>query len=572
MRINAPRLAYLGGRAAAFTSKDHNFLAGETFEKQLIVINNCRQAVKCDCSWSLGISPAVAGTKTISLPTGQQERIPLRFDLPAGLPPGSYELTAAVKFDNGEKQADSFTLHVLPPAPAAKPAAKIALWDPKGETAKWLAGMGVKCQPVDAGADLSAFDMLIVGKAALTPDGPGPDVGLVREGLKVIVFEQTPQVLEKRFGFRVTEYGLRNVFPRLSDHPALAGLDVENLRDWRGDATILPPRLVKYETRPMHGPTLQWCGITITRVWRCGNRGNVASVLIEKPACGNFLPVVDGGFSLQYSPLMEYREGRGIVVFCQMDVTGRTETDPAAERLARNLIDYVSARQPAPARKALYVGDSAGKAHLEKAGIATADYEGGSLSAGQVLIVGPGGGRAVAAHAAAVAQWLKAGGRLLAIGLDQADAAPLLPGVNIKKAEHIAACFQAFGTASPLAGVGPADVHNRDPKDYPLVSGGAKIVGDGVLATSENGDIVFCQAVPWQCDYRNGLHNVKQTFRRSSLLVTRLLGNMGVEMPTPVLTRFSRPVDVAKGERRWLDGLYLDQPEEWDDPYRFFRW
>ena len=28
--------------------------------------------------------------------------------------------------------------------------------------------------------------------------------------------------------------------------------------------------------------------------------------------------------------------------------------------------------------------------------------------------------------------------------------------------------------------------------------------------------------------------------------------------------------DPAKG--RWLEGLYLDVPEEWDDPYRFFRW
>jgi hypothetical protein len=31
-------------------------------------------------------------------------------------------------------------------------------------------------------------------------------------------------------------------------------------------------------------------------------------------------------------------------------------------------------------------------------------------------------------------------------------------------------------------------------------------------------------------------------------------------------------VDGAKPEKRWLDGLYLDPPEEWDDPYRFFRW
>jgi hypothetical protein len=25
-------------------------------------------------------------------------------------------------------------------------------------------------------------------------------------------------------------------------------------------------------------------------------------------------------------------------------------------------------------------------------------------------------------------------------------------------------------------------------------------------------------------------------------------------------------------EGRWLEGLYLDVPQRWDDPYRFFRW
>ena len=37
-----------------------------------------------------------------------------------------------------------------------------------------------------------------------------------------------------------------------------------------------------------------------------------------------------------------------------------------------------------------------------------------------------------------------------------------------------------------------------------------------------------------------------------------------------MLERFRQP--AAKSERRWLEGLYLDVPEEWDDPYRFFRW
>ena len=46
--------------------------------------------------------------------------------------------------------------------------------------------------------------------------------------------------------------------------------------------------------------------------------------------------------------------------------------------------------------------------------------------------------------------------------------------------------------------------------------------------------------------------------------------NMGVAGQTQLLEHVSQP--VAEGEQRWLDGLYLDVPEEWDDPYRFFRW
>jgi hypothetical protein len=48
------------------------------------------------------------------------------------------------------------------------------------------------------------------------------------------------------------------------------------------------------------------------------------------------------------------------------------------------------------------------------------------------------------------------------------------------------------------------------------------------------------------------------------------LGNLGVGGATPVLSRFSQP--VAPGDKRWLEGMYLDQPEEWDDPYRYFGW
>ncbi len=389
----------------------------------------------------------------------------------------------------------------------------------------------------------------------------------MRDGLKVIMFEQTPEVLEQRFGFRVAQYGLRQVFARVPDHPLVAGLAAQHLHDWRGAATIQPPRL-KYEMRPRYGPTIQWCDIPVTQVWRCGNQGNVASVLIEKPACGDFLPILDGGFALQYSPLLEYREGKGMMLFCQIDVTGRTEAEPAADALVRNLLRYVSAWKPAPRREAVYVGDPAGKSYLESTGVSLCSYEGGSLSPHQVLIVGPGGGPKLAAQ---VADWIKTGGSVLTLGLDEADTNAWLPfKVTMKKAEHIAAYFEPSGMDSPLAGVGPADVHNRDPRQLPLVTAGAQVVGDGVLAQAEGANVVFCQLAPWQFD--GSTSNLRRTHRHVSFLVSRLLANLGVSGSTPLLDRFHQPVDTAKPERRWSNGLYLDQPQEWDDPYRFFRW
>src|SRR5262249_28053640 len=168
------------------------------------------------------------------------------------VPPNSRTDSKSVP-PNGETQKDSFTINVLPRPPAPTRGAKIALLDPKGETAKVLTGLNVRFRRVDAATDLSGYDVLIVGKEALTSGGRGPDVGRVRDGLKVVVFEQTAKVLEERFGFRVAEYGLRQVFRRVPDHPLLAGLGADHLRDWRGEATLLPPRL-KYTLRPRHGP------------------------------------------------------------------------------------------------------------------------------------------------------------------------------------------------------------------------------------------------------------------------------------------------------------------------------
>ncbi|MCB1128441.1 MAG: hypothetical protein KDM81_18240, partial [Verrucomicrobiae bacterium] len=440
-------LGYIAGKPGAFTSKDHNFLPGETVAKQLIVINNSRAGRSCHCQWRLDLPEQVTGETRITIPTGQQVRVPIEVSLPTTLPSGTYELGAKFTFNGGPVQENRFTLYALPPLPTASSAsprtpirppkagkgvgpaqASALLFDPKGETTALLGRLGVPAEPVEAQGVPSDHDLLILGKQAITLEGRLPELAAVRDGLKVIIFEQTGEVLEKRLGFRVAEYGLRQVWPRIASHPALAGLDTDHLRDWRGEATTLPPRLeYKLDPKFYGAPTVDWSGIPVTRLWRCGNRGNVASALIEKPAFGDFLPILDGGFSLQYSPLLEYREGRGMVLFCQLDVTGRTESDPAADRLVRNLLDYVANWKPPTRRNACYAGEAAGRQALEAGGVRLVDpFAGNQWDTHTVLILGPGADRELADRKSLIQDGLKGGGHLLALGLEQAEIENLL--------------------------------------------------------------------------------------------------------------------------------------------------
>jgi hypothetical protein len=571
-RNNRPLLAFIGGKPARFTSKDHLFNPGETVEKQLIIINNARRSVTAEGQWAVNVQPVATGHAKETIEAGHQTRIPLRFELPATLAPGTYALNATVTFSTGETQSDRFEIQVVPRPIAPKQTERIALYDPPGDTRALLTGMGLSFQSVDAEVDLANFDVLIVGRCALTVDGQGLDLRQVRDGLRVVVFEQTANVLEQRLGFRVAEYGLRQVWPRVPDHPLLTGLNTESLRDWRGAANLLPSQLSYELDNPRYGPRVEWAGIKVTRLWRCGSRGNVASVLIEKPARGNFLPIVDGGFALEFSPLMEYREGSGMVLFCQMDVTGRSEEEPAVEILVNNILRYVETWKPATLRKAVYVGEAAGEDWLTSCGVVTGNLDEDHLSMDQVLIVGSGGADNLADKAAELRPWFNAGGHALVIGLDQEEVNPWLPSpIATKLSEHIAAYFEPAESGSLLAGVGPGEVHNRDPKQMPLVTGGATLLGDGVLAQARDANIVFCQLVPWefQSDKQD---NLKRTYRRVNFLLARLLANLGVSGSTPLLERFSEPVGDHLEVGRWLAGLYLDKPTEWDDPYRFFRW
>jgi len=122
-----------------------------------------------------------------------------------------------------------------------------------------------------------------------------------------------------------------------------------------------------------------------------GNHGSVASVVIETPHRGAFTPILECEFDLAYTPLLEWRDGRGEVVFCQLDLTGRIGHEPAADLLAGNLIRYLVDR-PASRnqdKSVVFLGDARSAAFIRGLGLQVVEEQSRLSPESQVAVVGP---------------------------------------------------------------------------------------------------------------------------------------------------------------------------------------
>jgi hypothetical protein len=443
-------------------------------------------------------------------------------------PSGDNVLRATFDFGPAGKQKDEFVFSVLPKRDPLKLKSRIALFDPKGMTAKVLDSLAVKYDKIDANADTSKYNIVILGREAIGLDTKLPDVAPVRNGLKVLVFEQTAETLSHRLGFRVQEHGLRQVFG------SWGAVGEEN--NWRGSSTLVPSHL------PIEGvektdPKWRWCAFENTRVWRCGNRGCVASVLIEKPPIGDFLAPLGGGFDLQYAPLLICNEGKGKVVFCQFDVTGRTDEDPAAMDVCRTilrLLDKPQRREPA---SVLYDGDDRGRKLLDRLGIAHEPYsvatQPGQAEAEHLVVLGPG-----AEKLKAVAEE-EEGANVVALGLSGKELSQLLDE-NEKVTSTVAYSDQnGPGCRWISPGVTMADLswRTRLTVDTPLYEGGEPLFFEYC------GGCFAFQVVPWMFDFEKKPY-LRTTYRRNVYLVSRLLHNLGAPAKSPLLERLARPAGV----------------------------
>lgn len=363
-----PVIAYFGGDAqSGFSSKDHAWYAGDIIKKQIVVVNDLRHDLNTTLRWRMvndadGASVA-DGDVPVHVAAGTSGFIPLTIQAPRIATRMGYTLSMVVDGLNEAQHATfPFAVQVFPKQkpPTERLAAHLfGLYDPVGKTRQRLDELKIKYTLIKDGEDVPALSTYILGQGVLSTEITLPPAILTRvinEGATLLSFEQSTLDI---FNLRVHPRGQRRVFPLVSAHPALAGLTVEDLQNWRGDQALQEPYPADRQETPSLYPE---------EFWKWGNRGVVTSYMIEKPMASPLLSIAECGFDLNYTPLAEIREGRGTILLCQMDVTGRYGVDPAATRLMENLLVYAASKKPLAAPSAMALsGKVADDEHLRAA-------------------------------------------------------------------------------------------------------------------------------------------------------------------------------------------------------------
>ncbi len=514
MAANQPTLAWIAGAAvdgdvAAFTAKDHSYRAGEDLRKQAVLINDTRDEQSWTMTWrlELGGTEITKGEQHGRIANATTLFLPIVATLPATLASAKVDGRLSLDAQIGEvRHHDAFTIRVF--APVAPVSASVLLHDPDGATTKLLAALGVTAQPWNG---KPADALLVIGRRAMSSPLPGDLLAYARAGGRILIMAQPPELLREQLGARVARHLSRRVFPVDVHHPVLAGLDAEDLRDWRGDSTLVPAR-----------PDLPAAEFNMEQRfgWHWGNRGAVTSAAIEKPHSAGWRPILECEFDLAYSPLMDLTQGTGRMVWCQLDLEDHAAADPAADRLARQLLTWAAALKPAakPMRTILVANDVeaqlVGRSGLRAERIATVP------AAAVLAVVGAG------VDDAQIQACLDAGGTVVSLPRRSARG-PL--GVTL--AERASVGSVEVPAWPEAAGLSASDLRWRAEATAWLIAGGCDTAADGQLGRKMvgTGKLIVCQLDPERFAADKTTY-FRITRWRQTRALAQVLANCGAEL------------------------------------------
>ncbi len=358
VKLNAPELAWIAGRKTNFTEKDHNYYGSGQLEKQVVLINDNNQSQPFQYTAKISVDGKVIDEKSGSGTIGTASN--LFFPIDAKLPktvkqtPGKIVLNAEI---GGKKLTDTFDFTVYPKLAISRNI-MLSIYDTDGKTRNVLKNMGYRVRSWNGTAEISSH-VLIIG-ADMLKNMPQSSMNIIERftanGGVAIFMENAPEILREKFNFRYSRHVSRRAFPVKS---AFKGYSSDMLKDWRGCSTTVPARAgvemqKKLDKFPKYG--FHW-----------NNTGAVASSMIEKPHCTSWTPLFQGEFSLNYTPLMEMKYEKGLVILNSYDLVNRTSPDPAARKLLADIISYAESNKPDKnKRQCFYLGNDADYNFLRK--------------------------------------------------------------------------------------------------------------------------------------------------------------------------------------------------------------
>ncbi|MCF6175400.1 MAG: hypothetical protein L3J71_06510 [Victivallaceae bacterium] len=358
-----PFYAYIGGDGN-FTTMDHNYYSGDSIVKRAVVLNDHFYPLNVKVKWQLQApNGKIIATQQMQKNIGGGERaiddFRWQFTVPQVSKRTAYTLSLTVT-GNGKVRQDKFAIQVYPLIKNSRNAQiTLHLFDPIGDSTKMLKQAGFKIRQLKN--RLPDSGILVIGRHVLEQDKNVKKLAKlgfdkkVKNGLKVVVFEQaTDNIL----GLKAYENSPRRTFISAAGHPVLKGINASDIWHWRGAADLIEAYPV-----PKKVPTAAG-GWFPERFWKWGNDNNVATYVIQKPMFGAFRSLIDSGFDLMDTPLLEAAIGKGRFIFCQLDVTNRYGIDPVTTELVNNIFAYMD-KVPAPNAKLIDVKYEKGSATFD---------------------------------------------------------------------------------------------------------------------------------------------------------------------------------------------------------------
>lgn len=520
---NQSVLAWICGSEQAFTAKDHHFLPGETVHKTIALLNDTGPTQEYSGSYQVMLAGQQICCEQIrgTIPPGKTSFIPLSFTLPDTLLGDHNHGTIQFSLNLiGRAFVDAFHFQVFP-KPQVVNMGVLTVFDPLGATRKMLQTLGYQVKEWD---ESEQVPLLIVGRCALSQ---GNDAILqtieqyTRRGGRVIIMEQDPDWMHNRLGWRVAPHVTRRVFPVNPNHPVCGGLTADNLRDWNGESSLLPPYP---EYSPEKTRLGKWWFPYYGYHW--GNRGGVSSGMIEKPHLAGWRPILEGEFDLAYTPLMELDYGQGRVIWCSLDMEDRLlvqagNTDPAAVLLLSHLIDYAQRSQLLERRPVYLAGSDADASWLSQFGLRFTCTQ--TFPAQPALLII---GNDDHFQDEDLKTYLQAGGNLFFLPR-QDKRAPL--GIGLEYMEEFGGSLEVPQWPE-CAGLSPSDLRWRTTDPAWLLKEGVEAGANGLLGRIHvgKGTAIFCQIDPNRFNADHATY-FRLTRWRQTRAVVQILANMGAE-------------------------------------------